>query len=166
MAWALQEGSKIQFILSRAALYYNCSICKECQGWIIGDVRNKMGEIKWPQRAEKWGGNCTSWECTDNTGNVDLNQHCVKLKVRALCPLVCKCAPGSMLQCLALRSWALGEHGPAEVAEEDTVLLLPEIAQKKGELCCITNALQQQHVTQPFKWRWQLPAEQKSREDM
>lgn len=87
MAWVLWEGSKTQLILSRAALYCNCSIYKGCQGWVIGDVRNKTGEIKWAQRAAKWGGNCTSWECKDNTGDVDLKQCCMELWVHALHPL-------------------------------------------------------------------------------
>lgn len=46
-------------------------------------------------------------------------------------PLGARWAPGSTDPCPAPRSCLLGGHGPAELIEEDTVLLLPAIAQKE-----------------------------------
>lgn len=114
----------------RAALYCNCSIYKECQGWLIGDVRSKMGEIKWAQRAAKWGGNCTSPECKDNAGNVDLAQRCVELEVHALRPLVSKSTPGIVHLCLAQRSERSASTTLLNLLRK-TLLLLQEIAQRK-----------------------------------
>lgn len=125
----------------RAALYCNCSIYKECQGWLIGDVRSKMGEIKWAQRAAKWGGNCTSPECKDNTGNVDLAQRCVELEVRALCPLVSKSTPGIVLPFLAQRSERSASTTLLNLLRK-TPLLLQEIAQRK-----VNSAASQMHFS-------------------